>query len=337
MAGREDEILILLVNRRVQLDLIVQELANLGLPFQVSKGAALTEDDAIRAVFCILRIANDIATGAADYPAYRGLLGLLHGVGLTTARAIADACVANNQNFRGLFLLPRPPGWLAGRLGAAVQRIMTVCAIVAAWTTADTVAARTADVGTLLTSQVFHGGGQPTQQRLATWLALAGALPPQMTLDELLQFFHARTESDQEAILRAVVQRLGGHLQGPVATPKEIRVLTMHGAKGLSGSIVFIPSVEQGIIPSFRSLQAAGLVIEQRRLFYVSITRAKAACLISHAALHQGAPAFALSRQAAARLTRSQFLNEMVLPSANRVGGLTPAEAAAIVADANNL
>jgi superfamily I DNA/RNA helicase len=47
-------------------------------------------------------------------------------------------------------------------------------------------------------------------------------------------------------------------------------MLTMHGAKGLSGKVVFIPSLEQGIMASFRVIQAAGLVIEQRRLFYVS-------------------------------------------------------------------
>ncbi len=111
----------------------------------------------------------------------------------------------------------------------------------------------------------------------------------------------------------------------------------MHGAKGLSGKVVFIPSVEQGIMPSFRAIQATGLLLEQRRLFYVSVTRAMAACIISHAALHTGANAFRLQNRAAVRLPRSQFLNEMGIPSANRAGGLTTVEAAAIVVDVGNL
>lgn len=111
----------------------------------------------------------------------------------------------------------------------------------------------------------------------------------------------------------------------------------MHGAKGLSGKVVFIPSAEQGIMPRFRAIHAAGLLNEQRRLFYVSVTRAKAACVVSHASLHTGASAFLIQQQPQVRLPRSQFLNEIGVPSVNRVAGLTGAEAAQIVADVNNL
>ena len=111
----------------------------------------------------------------------------------------------------------------------------------------------------------------------------------------------------------------------------------MHGAKGLGGKIVFIPGAEQGLMPSFKALQATGLLIEQRRLFYVSVTRAMACCIISHAAQHSGAQAMALTQGSVARLTRSQFLNEMIVPSVTRTSGLIQAEARAIVTDVNNL
>ena len=111
----------------------------------------------------------------------------------------------------------------------------------------------------------------------------------------------------------------------------------MHGAKGLSGKVVFIPSAEQGIMPNVKALQATGLVIEQRRLFYVSLTRAMECCIISHSAQHTGAASMALTQSPITRLTRSQFLNEMGIPSVNRTMGLTSSEAAAIVAEVNNL
>ena len=110
-----------------------------------------------------------------------------------------------------------------------------------------------------------------------------------------------------------------------------------HGAKGLHGNVVFIPSIEQGIPPSFRNLQAAGLVIEHRRLFYVSITRAMAACIVSQSVLHAGTQAFALKNQPRVRLPRSQFLNEIGVRSINRMGGLTASEATPIVADIHSL
>jgi len=111
----------------------------------------------------------------------------------------------------------------------------------------------------------------------------------------------------------------------------------MHGAKGLTGKIVFIPSVEQGIMPSFRALQATGLVIENRRLFYVSVTRAMACCIISHATQHTGAQAQVLRQQSVVRLTRSQFLSEMEVNSNSRTSGLSASEATEIVSQVNSL
>jgi superfamily I DNA/RNA helicase len=111
----------------------------------------------------------------------------------------------------------------------------------------------------------------------------------------------------------------------------------MHGAKGLSGKVVFIPSAEQGLMPNFRTFQATGPLIERRRLFYVSVTRAMACCIASHAAQHSGAQAMALTQRSVARLSRSQFLNDMSVPSVTRTTGLSQAEAAAIVAEANSL
>jgi DNA helicase II / ATP-dependent DNA helicase PcrA len=111
----------------------------------------------------------------------------------------------------------------------------------------------------------------------------------------------------------------------------------MHGAKGLSGKVVFIPGAEQGIMPNAKSLQATGLLIEQRRLFYVSLTRAMACCIISHAAQHTGLAAAVLAQRRVARLPRTQFLNEMGLSSVNRSAGLSPPEAATIVSDISAL
>ncbi len=338
MAGREDEILILISNRRVQLDMLAQELGNLGLPYDPPRGAALTNEyEAIRAVYSVLRIARDNSSGEEDYPAHRDLLEVLSGVGSATAKGVADACISNNQNFRQLFYLPTCPTWFSGRCPSAVQRVMATVQTVRSWSMSDTLAARSGDITTLLSSQVFTSGRNAANS-LSIWNTLIGSLPAKMTLEELLQFLAADSESDQQAILDLVNQRIGGaqpQTQAPVQ--KRIRILTMHGAKGLSGKIVFIPSAEQGLMPNFRALQATGLLIEQRRLFYVSVTRAMACCIASHAAQHSGAQAMALTQRSVARLTRSQFLNEMSVPSVTRTTGLSQAEAAAIVAEVNNL
>ena len=335
MAGQENEIVVLISNRRVQLSLIAQELSNLGLPFDPPRGEMARDIPAIRAAYSLLRILRDRLNNEPDYIAFRDLLVLLHGIGVNTARQLADACIANNQNFRDLFLQPQMPHWLTGRAAAAVGRIRAAIQSLAGWALSDTIATRSAEIESVLLQTIFVGGAQ-ANGIVSDWISLAGSLPVGMTMDEILEFLSAIEESDQRSVLEAVETRLA-IVQTPIAQAQRIRLLTMHGAKGLSGRVVFIPSAEQGIMPSFRAIQATGLLNEQRRLFYVSLTRARAACIISHAALHSGPTAFTLRQMPQVRLPRSQFLNEMGVSSQNRQQGLTAAESAQIVASFVNL
>ena len=52
--------------------------------------------------------------------------------------------------------------------------------------------------------------------------------------------------------------------------------MTIHAAKGLEFPVVFVAGVEKDIIPHVRSVEEADAnVEEERRLFYVALTRAR--------------------------------------------------------------
>lgn len=55
---------------------------------------------------------------------------------------------------------------------------------------------------------------------------------------------------------------------------KPIHIITMHGSKGLEFDSVFILDANQGIIPTSKAVRERDFA-EERRLFYVAITRAK--------------------------------------------------------------
>ena len=77
------------------------------------------------------------------------------------------------------------------------------------------------------------------------------------SLDEFLE--NVALVSDQDTIR-----------EGNVPT-----LLTLHAAKGLEFSVVFIVGLDDGILPHSRSFDQPESMEEERRLFYVGITRAK--------------------------------------------------------------
>ncbi len=55
----------------------------------------------------------------------------------------------------------------------------------------------------------------------------------------------------------------------------KVKIMTVHAAKGLEFDTVFVAGLEEGIFPSGRSFEDPLSLEEERRLFYVAITRAK--------------------------------------------------------------
>ena len=62
-----------------------------------------------------------------------------------------------------------------------------------------------------------------------------------------------------------------------------VTLMTLHTAKGLEFPVVFIIGMEDGLFPHNRSLSEQSSLEEERRLFYVGMTRAEERLYLSSA------------------------------------------------------
>ncbi len=75
---------------------------------------------------------------------------------------------------------------------------------------------------------------------------------------------------------------LASHDNDDEADKGKVNLMTIHASKGLEFPVVFIAGVEEGLIPHARSVEENdGNVEEERRLFYVAITRARDKLIMS--------------------------------------------------------
>ena len=78
----------------------------------------------------------------------------------------------------------------------------------------------------------------------------------------------------------ALVTGIDAHDHGADA----VTLMTLHSAKGLEFPCVFLTGMEEGLFPLSRALELPEELEEERRLFYVGITRAEERLYLSHAA-----------------------------------------------------
>lgn len=64
---------------------------------------------------------------------------------------------------------------------------------------------------------------------------------------------------------------------------EKLSMMTVHSAKGLEFKVVFVVGMEENLFPNQMSATSPREMEEERRLFYVAITRAKEQCFLTHA------------------------------------------------------
>ena len=313
------EIMILISNTRVNLPTLRRALTDAGVLFEAPRSDTFFDTRVARFAFALIRIACD----PYDYVAHRLIFGLAPRVGIATCDLLAQSAITSGLNYRELFYNPVPNGVFQRREANALQNARQICRTVSQWLPDDTIAVRGTSIDQII--RPLYGSIEADQ-----FAAVLQTLPPDSTLTETRDYLWADTDEQRANIVQAIYQRLAIAPPPSGFLPAQVRIMTMHGAKGLSAKVVFIPALEESILPGPRRQPFPGLVFEAARMLYVSITRARAACIMS----------FSTTRYMYGSVSRqvpSRFLTNLSGPFLDRNNGLNQAEVQQIQGSIANL
>ncbi len=234
------------------------ELAQRGMPYTITSGVRFFEQAHIKDVSTLLRLFSN----PGDELAFQRLLGLWPRIGQKTAIKIWNA-MGHRCDLRKEATRQRMADLLPGPARDA-------------WNAVDVIAA---DVEK---DALMNDPGEVVHRFTKAFYALYAketydnADRRLEDIDELINYT-SRFDSI-EAFLNevALLTNLDAEMD-PVEKESDdcVRLSTVHQAKGLEWRVVFILWMAEGMFPSSRTLNEAGEDAEERRLFYVAVTRAK--------------------------------------------------------------
>jgi DNA helicase-2/ATP-dependent DNA helicase PcrA len=252
-----------LYRSNAQSRIIEHALFSAGIPYRVYGGLRFFERMEIKHALAYLRLlASPDDDGAflrvANFPA--------RGIGARSLEALQDAAKAGGAS------LYKAASGLSGKSGAAVSAFLRLVEGLKAETEKlplpETVEVMLERSG-LLAYYKAERDGADRVENLSELVNAAAAFVAEAEEQNLSAFLaHASLES--------------GENQAAEGTDA-LQLMTVHSAKGLEFSAVFITGLEEGLFPHEQSAREDDGLEEERRLMYVAITRARQRLYLCHA------------------------------------------------------
>ncbi len=275
-----DSILVLVANTQMQLKAIKEAFNDYKIKYNSPKEKDFQDTKIGRGLLSLLRL---VATNEArktdkrqdDYIALRYIVKNKKGVGKETFNKIVKTIISNQLNFRNIFENSLSDNKFDRKEIKVIFAIRKYLKNIDSWRSADTIEEKRNDIKNFLSLTNF----KPIEvQELNEFL---DSLPQQANFQELKAYMEADTLNNKKIAVKHIYERLG--IQDNIDTPQTeaVKIMTLHGCKGLSGDVVFIPGLEKGLLPNDKQVNN-DKIKEGARMLFVGITRAKRCCVLSY-------------------------------------------------------
>jgi ATP-dependent DNA helicase UvrD/PcrA len=311
-----DGIAVLLSNRRVLEKPIAEAMSAIGVPFRVADSPPYSGSAWGRLAYALLRCICD----EHDLVARRTVMGMRRGVGNRTLSEISSLLVGNAMRLADAFDrgLPGSPSARATTAVAETSRALRELEHLSADSTL-------VEFGPLLANAVRDWLGPAEQQ---AWTNFSVGEPDDVRADEMRDLLASGTSREALEVLAGIQVRLG--IENDAVSVQGVRIMSVHGSKGLTFDVVFIPGLEQGLLPAEQVFGYPGLLQESARLLFVGMTRARLSVALSLAQVRTVNGRWE-------RRSPSQFAGHLGRRFESRSSGLTSAELAQIMSSRDAL
>ena len=243
------------------------------MPYKLVGGLRFYSRKEVKDVLAYLRV---IQNPADEFSLYRIINVPKRGIGAKTWEGLRAWAQAQGwQPTQGLLQMAEQPGMAVPFSGRALAQLMQFAHQLRHWfALSQRTSTTVADLLDTILKDIDYKNhlGEDTDEGAERW-------------ENVMEFRNVATVADdmplsdflEEVALVADVDSLE---EGSSA----VTMLTLHASKGLEFPVVFLVGLEEGILPHSRSLQSDDPedLAEERRLFYVGLTRAKDRLFLYH-------------------------------------------------------
>ncbi len=265
----------ILYRTNVQSRRFEDSLSGRGIPYQVLSGLRYYDRKEIKDMMAYMRL---ILNPADDVALLRILNEPKRGIGAKTEEKLRAMAAATGRSLLQTLKDPEVQDSLSARSGAAVKTLTDMLSSLA-------LEQERMSVEDIYDTLLSRSGYLQALQDMNTVEADA-------RIENLLEFKSVIAEKQKETEAMQEELTLEKFMEGlallsDVDNRKEdqdaVVLMTLHSAKGLEFPVVFMPGMELGIFPSYRTIDRGEGLEEERRLCYVGMTRAKKRLLMSSA------------------------------------------------------
>ncbi len=244
-----------------------EQFAARGVPYQVLSGTRFYDRKEIKDMMCYMRL---VQNPKDDVSLRRVINEPRRGIGDRTMELIEIIARVNGWSLTEAIGSNAVQAELSAKAAGELKKLYDLLASLS-------VQQETTAVGDIYDTLLVQTGYLPSLEAQTT-------VEAEGRIENLLEFKSVIAEKEKEAQEHGETLTLESFMEGLTLIsdidnhdPDQdaVVLMTLHSAKGLEFPVVFMPGMETGLFPSYRTLEDKGDPEEERRLCYVGMTRAR--------------------------------------------------------------